>query len=108
MLNGRGSGIEWKNVDFPFKQPQFSRLILFCENFDHSNITCIVFSSIYVLYFFRPYTSVTSYNFLFLQNGTQKFDDYGELELINSLFVSHLSLHQRMYMPDLEMDPFWD
>ena len=71
MLNGRVSWSQWGNGDFPFLKSQSLGFILFCEHFSHSNITCIVFSSVYIFSFFL-YTSFfstaeTSYNFFFIQ-----------------------------------------
>ena len=46
---------ELTNIDSPFKKSQLLVFILFCENFSHSNITCMVFSSVYVFSFFSQY-----------------------------------------------------
>ena len=51
-------GVNSQTFIFPLKQSQLSGFILFCDNFDCSNITCIVFLSVYIFSFFRPYTYV--------------------------------------------------
>ena len=73
----------WENVDFPFFKSQFLGFILFWDKISHHNITCIVFSSAYVLSLFSPYTFLTfdgcAESQLFISlNGARKFNGCDE------------------------------